>query len=73
MVNFFYDIENNKRNFTSITGECPDLSFLPFLIDNVAVSDCCNSLILWFCLGGYYWIPLCRLQFDNPELEDTAT
>jgi hypothetical protein len=54
MAGFFYDIENSNRNFTSVTDEFPDLSFLPFLIDNVAVSDCCNGLILWFCLGGYY-------------------
>jgi hypothetical protein len=30
----------------------PDLSFLPFLKDNVAVSDCYNSLILCWCLGA---------------------
>jgi hypothetical protein len=42
----FYDTENGKWNFTSITGEHPDLSFLPFLIDNIAILDCCNGLIL---------------------------
>ena len=52
MDSFFYDTENSNRNFTRVTGERPDLSFLPFLIDNVAVSDCCNSPILCFYLGA---------------------
>jgi hypothetical protein len=42
----FYNTENGNRNFTSVADECPDLSFLPFSIDNVVVSDCCNGLIL---------------------------
>ena len=38
------------RNFTSFTDECPDLSFLPFPRDNVAVLDCCNGLVLCLCV-----------------------
>ena len=59
MAGFFYYTENGNRNFTSVTGECSDLSFLPFLIDNVAISDCCNGLILCWCLGattGYRYV-----------------
>jgi hypothetical protein len=51
MADFFYDTKNGKRNFTSVTGERPpNLSFLPFLKDNVVASDWCNSLILCWCL-----------------------
>jgi F-box interacting protein len=34
------------------------LEFLPFNIDNVAISDCCNGLILCWCLGanGYHYV-----------------
>ena len=34
------------------------LEFLPFNIDNVALSNCCNSLILCWCLGadGYRYV-----------------
>ena len=46
MADFFYDGKKDERNFTSVTGECPNLSFLPFPIDKVAVLDCCNGLIL---------------------------
>ena len=42
MAGFFYDIENGNQNLTSVTDECPDFSFLPFLIDNIFVSDCCK-------------------------------
>jgi hypothetical protein len=54
-----YNTEKGNQNFTSVTDERPDLSFLPFLIDNVAVSDCCNGLILCWCLGaitGYRYV-----------------
>ncbi|XP_066373414.1 F-box protein At5g07610-like [Miscanthus floridulus] len=66
MVGFFYDGEKGERNFTSVTVECPDLSFLPFPIDKVVVLDCCNSLIL--CLyveaaGSYYVV--CNLATKN--------
>ena len=50
MASFFYDGEKGERNFTSITGERPNLSFLPFTIDKVAVLDCCNGLILCLCI-----------------------
>ena len=30
----------------------PSLSFLPFTMNNVAISDCCNGLILCWCLGA---------------------
>ena len=48
MVGFFYDSENCNKNFTSvIRGVRPcSLKFLPFNIDNVALSYCCNGLIL---------------------------
>jgi hypothetical protein len=46
----FYDSEKGERNFTSVTGEHPDLSFLPYPIDKVAVLDCCNDLILCLCV-----------------------
>ena len=56
MAGFFYNTENGHRYYTSITGEHPSLSFLPFTFDNVAVLDCCNGLILCWCLGAveYY-------------------
>jgi hypothetical protein len=48
MAGFFYDSENNNWNFTIvIRGVRPrSLEFLPFNIDNVALSHCCNNLIL---------------------------
>jgi hypothetical protein len=30
VASFFYDDEKDERNFTSVTGERPDLSFLPY-------------------------------------------
>ena len=39
---FFYDGEKGERNFTSVTGERPDLSFLLFPIDKV-----CLRLLQW--------------------------
>ena len=50
MAGFFYDGKKGERNFTSITGERLDLSFLPFPIDKVAIFDCCNGLILCLCI-----------------------
>ena len=50
VAGFFYDGEKDERNFTSVTGERPNLSFLPFPIDKVAVLDCCNGLILCLCV-----------------------
>ena len=46
LADFYYDSENDNRHFTSVTGECPSLEFLPFTMDNVAILDCCNGLIL---------------------------
>ena len=59
VAGFFYDIENSNQNFTSVTGERPYLSLLPFRIDNVAISVYCNGLILCWCLGataGYCYV-----------------
>ncbi|KAG2577283.1 hypothetical protein PVAP13_6NG089700 [Panicum virgatum] len=46
MADFFYDTYEGYRHFTNVTGEPPSLKFLRFSMDNVAVSDCCNGLIL---------------------------
>ena len=60
MASFFYDSENDNQNFTSVIhGVRPhSLEFLPFNIDNVAISDCYNGLILCWCLGadGYRYV-----------------
>jgi hypothetical protein len=50
VVGFFYDDEKGERNFTSVAGERPDFSFLPFPIDKVAILDCCNGLVLCLCI-----------------------
>ena len=62
MVGFFYDGIYGQRNFTSITSVYISLSFLPFTMNNVVVSDCCNGLILCWCLGavGYRYV-VCNL------------
>jgi hypothetical protein len=54
MVGFFYDGENCNRHFTSVTGvRRPSLEFLPFSSEeDVAISYCCNGLILCWCLGA---------------------
>ncbi|XP_066373594.1 F-box protein At5g49610-like [Miscanthus floridulus] len=57
MADFFYDGKNGKRNLTSVTGECSDMSLLPFLRDNVALLDCCDGLVLCLCIevvGSHY-------------------
>ena len=58
VAGFFYDRIYGQRNFTSITGVYPSLSFLPFTMNNVAVSDCCNGLTLCWCLrdDGYRYV-----------------
>jgi hypothetical protein len=60
VASFFYDSEDGNRNFTSVVrGVRPcSLDFLPFNIENVAVLDCCNDLILCWCLGadGYRYV-----------------
>ena len=66
MPGFFYDGKKGEQNFTNVTSECPDLSFLPFPIDKVAVLDCCNGLILCLCVeatGSYYVV--CNLATKN--------
>ena len=62
MASFFYGGIYGQRNFTSITGVYPSLSFLPFTMNNVDVSDCCNGLILCWCHGadGYRYV-VCNL------------
>ena len=53
-------IAPGKSNATSpVTGEHPSLSFLPFPIHDVVVSDCCSGLILCWCFG-------CRYVVCNP-------
>jgi hypothetical protein len=60
VASFFYNSENGNQNFTSIVRgvHSRSLEFLPFNIDNVALSDCCNGLILCWCLGaeGYHYV-----------------
>ena len=58
MAGFSYDAIYGQRHFTSITSVYPSLSFLPFTMNNVAVLDCCNGLILCWCLGddGYRYV-----------------
>ena len=75
MAGFFYDGENDMRNFTSFTGECPDLSFLPFPRDNVAILDCCNGLIiLCLCIeaSGYHYI-VCNLATQKFQVLPPST
>ena len=50
VASFFYDSERGEQNFTSVNGERPDLSFLPYPIDKVVVQDCCNGLVLCLCV-----------------------
>ena len=54
MASFFYDSENGNWNFTSvIRGVRPhSLEFLAFNIEKIAILDCCNGLILCWCLGA---------------------
>ena len=60
MAGFFSNSENNNQNFTSVVrGVRPrSLEFLPFNIENVAISDCYNGLILCWCLrvDGYRYV-----------------
>ena len=69
MARFFYDGEKGERNFTSVTGERPNLSLLPFPIDKVAVLDCCNGLVLCLCVeatGSCYVV--CNLATKNMRI-----
>jgi hypothetical protein len=58
MAGFFYNGIYGHRNFTNITGVYLSLFVLPFTMNNVAVSNCCNDLILCWCLGadGYCYV-----------------
>ena len=46
LAGFFYDTHQGHRHYTTVTGEHPYLSFLPFTLVNVAILDICNGLIL---------------------------
>ena len=61
------DSSANETSSASL-GFTP-LSFLPFTMNNIAVSDCCNGLILCWCLGadGYRYV-IC-----NPATQESAT
>ena len=78
MAGFFYDGEKGERNFTRVTGERPNLSFLPFPIDKVAILDCCNGLVLCLCFeaaGSYYvvWNPATKnLRVLLPSIHDVG-
>jgi hypothetical protein len=71
VAGFFYDGIYDQRNFTSITDVYPSLSFLPFTMNNVAVIDCFNGLILYWCLGvdGYRYVVY---NLGNPGVEGTT-
>lgn len=59
VIGFFYDGWSEKRHFTNFTGVLPCFNFLPFYTKNVAVSDCCNGLILCYCsvpVGFCFWV-----------------
>jgi hypothetical protein len=56
---FFYRTEKGKCHFTNITDEHPSLSFFPFPIQDVVVSDCYSGLILYYYFG-------CRYVVCNP-------
>ena len=62
MAGFFYNGEKDERNFTIVIDERPDLSFLPFTLVNVAISDIYNGLILCLCQGvdGLYRYVVCN-------------
>ena len=46
LAGFFYDFDQGHRCYTRVPYEHPSLSFLPFTLANVAVSDIYNGLIL---------------------------
>jgi hypothetical protein len=62
MADIFYDGIYGQWNSNIINGVYPSLSFLPFTMNNIAISDCCNSLILCLCLGAdRYRYVICNL------------
>ncbi|XP_066324256.1 F-box protein At5g49610-like [Miscanthus floridulus] len=48
----FYDFDQGHQRYTSVTEEHLSLSFLPFTLDNVAISDIYKGLILCWCRGA---------------------
>ena len=76
MADFLYDSENGNRNFTSVVrGVRPrSLELLPFNNDNVALLDCCNSLILCWCLraDGYHYV-VCNLMTQKLKILPPST
>jgi hypothetical protein len=52
LAGFFYDFDQGHRRYTSVTGEHPSLSFLPFTLVNVVVLDIYNVLILCWYRGA---------------------
>jgi hypothetical protein len=55
LARFFYNIDQGHQCYTRVTGEHLTLSFLPFTLDNVAISDIYNGLILYWCEGLMYY------------------
>ena len=51
LAGFFNDIDQGYRCYTIVISEHPSLSFLPFTLANVAVSDIYNGLMLCWCQG----------------------
>ena len=62
LAGFFYDFDQGHRCYTSVNRQHPTLEFLPFTLNNVAISDCCNSRILCWCRGanGSYRYVICN-------------
>jgi hypothetical protein len=62
VARFFHHGFIGQRSFITVFSVYPLLSFLPFTMHNVAVSNCYNGLILYWCLGdnGYRYV-VCNL------------
>jgi hypothetical protein len=80
MAGFFYDSENSNQNFTSVIRSVRprSLEIFPLNIENVAVSDCYNNLILCWCFGadGYRYVvcnPLTqKFKILSPSTHDVG-
>jgi hypothetical protein len=70
VAGFFHHGFIGQRSFITVSGVYPLLSFLPFTMNNVAVSDCCNGLILCWCLGddGYRYVVCNPVTFEMKVL-----
>jgi hypothetical protein len=66
VASFCYDSWNGKQHFTSVTGERPSLSFLPFPMDNVTILDSYKGLILCWCIGAAEY----RYVVYNPKTQN---